>query len=109
MGVRANFQPPIGDAAVIFVNDRRAGALWCPPYILDVTGFLHPGPNKVRIEVANRAVNYMADREHHPLPDYRALNASPEFGGNRFQAQDMNRIEVQPSGILGSVQLRSEP
>ena len=109
MGVRANFQPPVGDAAVVYVNDRRAGALWCPPYAVDVTGLLKSGVNHIRIEVANRAVNFMADTVHHPLPDYRALNASPELGGNRFQAQDMSRIEIQPSGILGAVQLRSVP
>ncbi len=109
MGVRANFQPPIGDAAVVYVNGQRAGSLWSPPYTLDLTGLLHPGANELRIEVANRAVNYMADTVHHPLPDYRALNASPIYGGNRFQPQDLARIQVCPSGLLGPVVLRAEP
>jgi len=109
MGVRANFQPPIGDAAVVYVNGQRAGSLWTPPYTLDLTGLLHPGANELRIEVANRAVNYMADTVHHPLPDYRALNASPIYGGNRFQPQDLARIQVCPSGLLGPVVLRAEP
>jgi hypothetical protein len=104
-GFRANFQPPIGDAAVVYVNGRRAGALWCPPYRLDITGLLKAGANELRIEVANRAVNFMADKEHHPLPDYTALNADRNLGGNRFQAQDMNRIQTTPSGLLGPVQL----
>lgn len=108
MGMRANFQPPIGDAAVIYVNGKRAGSLWCPPYRLDVTGLLHEGPNNLRIEVANRAVNFMADREHHPLPNYSALNANRELGGNRFQPQDMDRIQPTPSGLLGRVQLVTE-
>jgi hypothetical protein len=104
-GFRANFQPPIGDAAVVFVNGRRAGSVWCPPYRVDVTGLLKPGANDIRIEVANRAVNYMADTARHPLPDYAELNADRTYGGNRFQAQDMNRIQVTPSGLLGRVQL----
>ncbi|HVS53968.1 MAG TPA: glycosyl hydrolase [Opitutaceae bacterium] len=107
-GYRANFQPPIGDAAVVYVNGRRAGSVWCPPYRVDVTGLLTAGTNRIRIEVANRAVNYMADREHHPLPDYTALNADRTYGGNRFQAQDMNRIQPTPSGLLGTVQLLAE-
>lgn len=107
MGMRAEFQPPIGDAAVVFVNGKRAGALWCPPYRLDVTGLLQAGKNELTIEVANRAVNYMADVEHHPLPDYSALNANREFGGNRFQPQDMNQIQVTPSGLLSPVRLVS--
>ena len=109
MGVRANFQPPVGDAAIIYVNDRRAGALWSPPYTVDVTGLLHAGTNQIRVEVANRANNFMADTAHHPLPDYTSLNASAEYGGNRFQAQDMSRIQVTPSGLLGPVLLRSAP
>ena len=104
-GMRANFQPPVADAAVVFVNGQRAGAVWCPPYRVDVTALLKPGPNEIRIEVANRAINYMADFNKHPLPDYTALNASPTYGGKRFGAQDMNRIEVLPSGLLGHVQL----
>jgi len=109
MGVRANFQPPVGDAAVVSVNGRRAGALWAPPYSVDVTGLLHAGTNEIRIEVANRAINYLADTAHHPLPDYRALNANSEFGGNRFQPQDMARIQVAPAGLLGPLLLHCEP
>lgn len=105
MGMRANFQPPIGDAAVIYVNGARAGSLWCPPYRLDITTHLHAGTNELRIEVANRAVNYLADTAHHPLPDYAALNANRTYGGNRFQPQDMNRIEIVPSGILRQIRL----
>lgn len=109
MGMRANFQPPIGDAAVVYVNGQRAGALWCPPYRVDVTGLVRPGDNEFKIEVANRAVNTMADATRHPPPDYRALNANAELGGNRFQPQDMNRIEVMPSGLLEAVHLQAVP
>lgn len=104
-GFRANFQPPVGDAAVVYVNGQRAGSLWCPPYSVDVTGLLKPGANRIQVQVANRAVNYMADTAHHPLPDYTALNADRTYGGNRFQAQDLNRIQTMPSGLLGTVQL----
>jgi len=104
----ANFQPPVGDAAIVWVNGRRAGAVWCPPYRVDVTTLLKAGANQIRIQVANRAINYMADQEHHPLPDYTALNAA--YPPKRFDAQDMNVIQIQPSGLLGTVQLtaRSE-
>ncbi len=101
--VRANFQPPIGDAAVVFVNGMYAGTLWCPPYRVDVTDVLKPGTNQFRIQVANRAVNYMADFEHHPLPDYTTLIST--YPPKRFDAQDMNVIQTMPSGILGTVQL----
>jgi hypothetical protein len=104
-GMRANFQPPVADAAVVYVNGQRAGAVWCPPYSVEVTKLLKAGANEIRIEVANRASNYMADFQRHPLPDYSALNANRTYGGNRFGAQDMNRIEALPSGLLGPVHL----
>jgi len=100
-GMRANLQPPIGDVAVVYVNDQRAGAIWCPPYSVDVSGLLKPGANQIRIQVANRAVNFMADLTNHPLPDYTALNADRTLGGNRFGAQDMNRIQVFAVGVAG--------
>jgi hypothetical protein len=103
---RADYQPPIGDAAVVWVNGQRAGAIWCPPYRVDVTALLKSGVNQIRIEVANRAVNYMADQQHHPLPDYTALIAA--YPPKRFDAQDMDAIQVQPSGLLGPVQLTFE-
>ncbi len=102
----ADFQPPVADAAVVWVNGQRAGAVWCPPYRVDVTKLLKPGLNNIRIQVANRAVNYMADFAHHPLPDYTALNAT--YPPKRFDAQDMNMIQVLPSGLLGTVQLTAE-
>jgi hypothetical protein len=104
-GMHADFQPPVGDAAVVWVNGKRAGAAWCPPYRVDVTGLLKPGANQIRIQVANRATNFMADQKSHPLPDYTALNADPKFGGNRFQAQNLDILQALPSGILGTVQL----
>lgn len=105
-GVWARFQPPVSDAATIYVNDRRAGALWSPPYGIDITGLLHPGENEIVVTVGNRAVNFMSDTVRHPLPDYRGLNASGDYGGTRFQPQDMDKIRVMPSGLLEPVRLR---
>jgi len=102
-GMRAWLEPPVRDAAVVHLNDRRAGAVWCPPYSLDVTGLLQRGVNRVRIDVGNLAVNYMAA---HPLPDYRLLNLRY---GVRFEAQDMDQIAPVEAGLLGPVTLVSSP
>ena len=100
-GMQTWYDPPIREAANIYINGQRAGSLWCPPYKLDVTKLLKPGANTVRLEVANTALNYMAGRK---LPDYKLLTLRY---GERFQAQDMDKIQVLPSGILGSVKLVS--
>jgi len=93
------FDAPVREAAVVYINDRRAGSLWCPPYALDVTGMLRPGENKIRIVVGNLALNYMAGRR---LPDYRLLNLRY---GERFQAQDMDKVQAVPAGLLGPIRL----
>jgi hypothetical protein len=38
------------------------------------------------------------------LPDYKLLNLRY---GERFQAQDMDKVQALPSGLLGSVRLIS--
>jgi hypothetical protein len=104
-GYHADLDPPIREAAIIYVNGERVGSLWCPPYAIDVTGKLKPGENKIRIEVANLAINYMASI---PLPNYDYAGVTRQFG-NRFQPQDLNRIQPLPSGLLGHVQLVAAP
>jgi len=102
-GMQAWFDPPIHEAAVVYVNDRRAGSLWCPPYALDVSSLLRPGDNRIRIVVANLALNYMAGRRP---PDYRLLNLRY---GERFQAQDMDKVQPISSGLLGPIRLVPKP
>jgi hypothetical protein len=90
---------PVREAAVVFVNGRRAGASWCPPYAIDVSAFLQPGPNEIRIEAANLAINHMAGRA---LPDYKLLNLRY---GTRFEPQDMDKVQPVPAGLFGPIRL----
>jgi alpha-L-rhamnosidase len=98
-GMRAWLDPPVREAAVVYVNDRRAGAIWSAPFSLDVTAYLQRGVNRLRIDVGNLAVNYMAAR---PLPDYRVLNLRY---GVRFEPQDLDQITPVDAGLLGPVRL----
>ena len=100
-GMQAWFNPPVREAAVVYVNEQRVGSVWCPPFRLDVTGFLRAGANEFRVVVANTAMNYMAG---HSLPDYRLLNLRY---GERFQAQDMDKVQPIASGLLGPIRLIS--
>jgi hypothetical protein len=98
-GMQTWLDAPVREAAVVYVNGQRAGSVWCPPYRLDVSAFVKPGRNDLKIEVGNLAVNYMAAR---PLPNYRLLNLRY---GSRFDAQDMNKIQIEPAGLQGPVKL----
>jgi hypothetical protein len=98
-GMQALLEGPIREAAVIMVNGRRAGSIWCPPYSIDITDYLHTGENRLRITVGNTAINYMAG---HALPDYKLLNLRY---GERFQPQDMDKVQPIPSGLIGRLSL----
>jgi hypothetical protein len=98
-GMQAWLEPPVREAAVIYINDVRAGSVWMPPYSLDVTAYLKRGNNHIKIVAGNLAVNYMAG---HSLPDYRLLNLRY---GLRFEAQDMDKIQPVPAGLLGPIRL----
>jgi hypothetical protein len=102
-GMQTWLDAPVREAAVIYINEQRAGSVWCPPYALDVSAFLRPGANKIRIVVANLALNYMAGRRP---PDYRLLNLRY---GERFQAQDMDKVQPIVSGLLGPIRLVGQP
>ncbi|MGB8479811.1 MAG: glycosyl hydrolase [Acidobacteriaceae bacterium] len=97
--LRALLESPVREAAQVYVNGKLAGSIWHPPYEVDVTRFLQPGENHLRIIVGNLAINEMAGRA---LPDYRLLN---QRYGERFTPQDMNHLEPLPSGILRHVYL----
>jgi hypothetical protein len=98
-GVAASLDAPVREAAVVFVNGRRVGSVWCPPYALDIAAALHSGRNALRVVVGNLAINRMA-RE--PPPSYRLLNLRY---GVRFEPQDMNGLVPIASGLLGPIRL----
>ncbi len=101
--MQAWLDAPVRDAAVVSVNGRRAGSVWCPPYSLDVTGLLRPGENQIKIEVGNLAINHMAGRA---LPDYKLLNLRY---GLRFEPQDMDKVQPVAAGLLGPIRLVASP
>ena len=98
-GMQAWYDAPVREAAVVYVNDRRVGSVWAPPYVIDLTGALTAGTNRVRIAVANLAVNAMAGG---PLPNYRLLNLRY---GTRFEAQDMDKVQPVTAGLLGPIRM----
>jgi hypothetical protein len=98
-GMRAWYDPPIREAAIVFLNGRRVGALWHPPYRLPVSGYLKTGQNHLEIHVYNTAVNAWAAL---PPRDYSQLTAKY---GERFKMQDLDQVKPDPSGLLGTVRL----
>jgi hypothetical protein len=98
-GMHAYYDPPIREAAIVFINGQEAGALWHPPYRLDVSKLLKTGTNQIEIHVYNTALNAWSALPRH---DYKPLI---DKYGDRFQMQDLDLVKPIPSGILGTINL----
>lgn len=98
-GMHAYYDPPVREAALVILNGHSVGALWHPPYSLDVSKYLKSGRNHIEIRVYNTALNALSARPPH---DYKPLIAKYR---NRFQMQDLDQVKPVSSGILGSILL----
>jgi hypothetical protein len=96
------YDAPIREAALVTINGQPAGALWHPPYRLDVSKLLKPGQNHIEIRVYNTALNKWASLPPH---DFAPLTAKY---GDKFQMQDLNKVMPISSGLLGPVHLITE-
>jgi hypothetical protein len=101
-GMQVLLDAPVREAAIVYVNGRHAGSVWCPPYTVPLTRFLKVGENQLRIVVGNLAVNHMAG---HAQRDYRLLNLRY---GVRFEPQDMDQLKPVPAGLLGPIRLTAK-
>jgi hypothetical protein len=97
--MRAWYDSPVREAAIVFINDHRVGSLWHPPYRLAVTASLKQGQNHLVIKVYNTAMNAWASLPPH---DYQPLIAKY---GDRFQMQDLDQVKPVSSGLLGTIRL----
>lgn len=93
-GYVAAYDAPVRDAAEVFVNGRRAGAIWCAPFRINLKPLLMPGSNELKVRVYNTAINSLAGQQP---PDYVALK---QAYGDRFQPQNMTNLQPLPSGLL---------
>ncbi len=98
-GTHAWLEPPVREAALVTVNGEAVGALWHPPYRLDVSKALKPGTNRIEIHVYNTLLNAWSAEPPH---DYGPLKAKY---GDRFQMQDLQKVKPVSSGLLGRVTL----
>jgi hypothetical protein len=102
-GTHALLDPPIREAAIIYINGKKAGSLWHPPYRIDISDFVRNGQNRIEVLVFNTAINELAGQ---PPRDYSALYAKY---GKRFEPQDMDNLKPIPSGLFGHVSLVDVP
>ena len=91
----------VREVAEVWVNGKCAGAVWTPPYLLDITPLLKAGTNTLEIKVGNLFVNRVLGL---PDVDLRPLRA---VYGNRFPAPEEKQLmsEPAPSGLIGPLRV----
>jgi hypothetical protein len=69
----------------------------CPPFVVDVTGWLKAGDSTLRIDVDNTAVNYLAKAG---FPNYNLAGRRQAYR-NCFAARNSNPLtQPLPSGLI---------
>ena len=82
--------------AKVWVNDEYAGGVWCEPYKVDISKFVHEGDNTLRIEVANKWVNRIVGDMRLPAEQRKvSLPANPYNASSPLPA----------SGLIGDVKI----
>jgi hypothetical protein len=94
---RVAVEPPVGVVAEVRVNGIDCGVAWAPPYVVDLTGAVRPGPNRVEITVHGSAATALAHDEH-LLP---VTAAAERRYGRRARIQDLDlALAGLRSGLL---------
>lgn len=78
-------------AVTVYVNDNSVGHIIFPPYRLNITPWLHPGENEIRLVVTNSLRN-LTDPLHHVRIEFIA---GPETFSDRNNWQDQYNLVEQ--------------
>jgi hypothetical protein len=92
----------VGKVAEVKLNGRSLATLWRPPFELDITEAVHPGKNRLVVEVANTWSN-------------RLVGDANSSDGKKYCNTNMKNsltwevpwkeTPLQPSGLMGPVRL----
>ncbi len=96
----------VREIAHVYINDKDAGILFCPPYRLDITKYVHGrdlGANKLRIEVTNLPANRIAklDRDGVEWRKFKEINVVDlNYKKNKYDTWT-----PVPSGLCSDIKL----
>ncbi len=81
----------VGVGARVWLNDKLVGSKLWAPYTFDVTNFIQPGTNHLKVSVVNTLANYYSQ--------FDQLKDAPLYRGG-------NQPWMLPSGLMGPVEIR---
>jgi hypothetical protein len=86
----------VGVTAEVWVNEKRVGERVWKPYRLDITQYLHPGENSLKVLVTNSDANRRAEADPMRYMERKLLP-----GGGAVVYMDLLSV----NGLLGPVEL----
>jgi hypothetical protein len=89
----------VQEIAEVWINDAQAGVSWIAPFMLDITGFIREGENKLTISVVNSWVNRLIGDSYLPI-DQRATRTNVV----KFEGDDREGF-LRKSGLTSTVKL----
>ena len=95
---QTRLEAPVRAAAIVFVNGQRAGAVWQPPYEVELGKLLRDGENKIEIHVFNLGANQLVER-----PQSNRAKPSTPGVSDPFDGQDKDGRVPLPAGLFGPV------
>lgn len=101
--------------AKVWLNDKEVGTVWTYPWQLNISDYIQPGENKLKIEVVNLWINRLIGDDFHPYDGY-THGRWPEWVVNgtkrpteRYTFTTFNPYnkdtELAKSGLLGPVKI----
>ena len=88
----------VRELATVSVNGRRLGTIWHAPYRVDITKAVHPGRNRLEVEVVNLWPNRLIGDKQ---PGAKPVAFAPQ---SPYRATS----PLLPSGLLGPVRVIAE-
>jgi hypothetical protein len=89
----------VGLSAEVWINGAKAGERAWRPFVFDITPYVHPGVNKLRVRVANS--NAGAASQGDPVYEH-------EGWGVKFTSERDRLRTLRPNGLEGPVRIFTE-
>ncbi len=93
----------VRESARVTINGTAVDTLWSVPFYTYVKTYLHPGTNRIDIEVTNLPANSIADYDRRGIVWRRFKDANINNLG--YKTGTYGHWEVIPSGLLGPIRL----
>jgi len=93
----------VRESARVRINGQDAGTLWAVPFAANVGKLLHPGKNRLEVEVTNLPANRIADYDRRGV-NWRIFNEI-NMVNLFYKPGTYADWGTVPSGLLGPVTL----